>query len=266
MCGILGQIELNKPINEELFSKMLDSLLHRGPDDFGQFLNAEKKIALGHRRLSFLDLSPAGKQPLSNTNKSIWITFNGEIYNYLELREQLKGKFHFNTETDTEVIIAAYQEWGIDCLQKIKGMFAFGLYDSNLNKLFLARDRFGIKPLYYAKINDTFLFGSELKALIASGIIPKQVDFSSFADYFVYRYIPSPKTIWQNVNKLPPAHYFELNTLTLDFISKEYWTLKSGETHENDTDLINEVNQILTKSVKEHTRADVPIGSFLSGG
>ncbi|MCF8253160.1 MAG: asparagine synthase (glutamine-hydrolyzing) [Bacteroidia bacterium] len=266
MCGILGQIELNKQINEEEFGKMLDTLIHRGPDDSGEYFNAQKNIALGHRRLSFLDLSRAGKQPLANNEKTIWITFNGEIYNYPELKEQLKNKYEFNTETDTEVILAAYQEWGIDCLQKLKGMFAFGLYDTTLNKLFLVRDRFGIKPLYYAKINHTFLFGSELKAIMASGIIPKQVNFSSLADYFVYRYIPSPKTIWQDVCKLPPAHYLELNTLTLSSSTKEYWTLKSEENFEMKEILVNEVNQILAKSVQEHTRADVPIGSFLSGG
>lgn len=266
MCGIAGYINTKEQINELLFSEMVSTLAHRGPDDFGNYFSNNKHIALGHRRLSFLDLTAAGKQPLSNQNKTIWITFNGEVYNYLELKKELETTYTFSTETDTEVLIAAYQTWGIDFVNKLKGMFAFGLYDEALNKLFLVRDRFGIKPLYYTQQNNTFIFASELKAIMASGVIPKKVDFSSFADYFVYRYIPSPKTIWQNVLKLPPAFYLELNTLTLEFTTKEYWNLLANNNHQNKEQLANEINQILNQSVAEHTRADVPIGSFLSGG
>lgn len=266
MCGITGFISPLTPINSALFTDMVNTLQHRGPDDAGVYLNNNKCVALGHRRLSFLDLTTAGKQPLSNQNKTVWITFNGEIYNYLELKKELEITYTFKTETDTEVLIAAYQTWGIDFINKLKGMFAFGLYDEALNKLFLVRDRFGIKPLYYTQQNNTFIFASELKAIMASGAIPKKIDFSSFADYFVYRYIPSPKTIWQNVRKLPPAFYLELNTLTLEFTTKEYWNLLASNNHQNKEQLANEINQILNQSVAEHTRADVPIGSFLSGG
>lgn len=266
MCGIAGYINTKEQINELLFTEMVTTMAHRGPDDFGTYINKTHQVALGHRRLSFLDLTAAGKQPLSNQNKTVWITFNGEIYNYLELKKELETTYTFTTETDTEVLIAAYQTWGIDFINKLKGMFAFGLYDEALNKLFLVRDRFGIKPLYYTQQNNTFIFASELKAIMASGVIPKKVDFSSFADYFVYRYIPSPKTIWQNVHKLPPAFYLELNTLTLEFTTKEYWNLLANNSHQNKDQLANEINQILNQSVAEHTRADVPIGSFLSGG
>jgi asparagine synthase (glutamine-hydrolysing) len=266
MCGIAGYINTKDQISELLFTEMVSTLAHRGPDDFGNYFSNNKHIALGHRRLSFLDLTAAGKQPLSNHDKTIWITFNGEVYNYLELKKELETKYTFSTETDTEVLIAAYQTWGIDFVNKLKGMFAFGLYDEALNKLFLVRDRFGIKPLYYTQQNNTFIFASELKAIMASGVIPKKVDFSSFADYFVYRYIPSPKTIWQNVLKLPPAFYLELNTLTLEYTTKEYWNLLANNNHQNKEQLANEINQILNQSVAEHTRSDVPIGSFLSGG
>ncbi|MDZ4667768.1 MAG: asparagine synthase (glutamine-hydrolyzing) [bacterium] len=266
MCGILGEIEINKRINAALFNNMLNTLNHRGPDDSGIFINEKGTIALGHRRLSFLDLSGAGKQPLCNANKTIWITFNGEIYNYLELKKELENHYSFKTKTDTEVLLAAYETWGIDFITRLKGMFAFGLYDEPKNKLYLIRDRFGIKPLYYFKQNDTLIFGSEIKAIIASGKVAKEIDFTSFADYFVYRYIPSPKTIWQNVFKVKPAHYLEINTHTLNIKEREYWQLNSYSNKIDDKDLIKEIGEILSQSVKEHTRADVEIGSFLSGG
>lgn len=266
MCGIAGQISLDKSINSALFLTMLDTLAHRGPDDSGVFINASNSVALGHRRLSFLDLSEAGKQPLSGNDGNIQLTFNGEIYNYRELKEELKNEYPFKTETDTEVIIAAYIKWGIQCVGYLKGMFAFALFDQHQNKLFLVRDRFGIKPLYYHVSSTQLLFASELKAIMASGLVEKQVDFSSFADYFVYRYIPSPKTIWQHVAKLKPAHYLELDTNTLAYTETEYWHLEDANDSQNEQQLIEEINGILSNSVKEHIRADVPIGSFLSGG
>lgn len=266
MCGILGQINLDKSVDYQLFQSMLNTLEHRGPDDEGVFLNSSKNIALGHRRLSFLDLSKAGKQPLSFTGNQLHITFNGEIYNYLELKEELKSSYNFKTNTDTEVILAAYKKWGINCINKLKGMFAFALLDESKHKLFLVRDRFGIKPLYYSISKENLIFASELKAIMASNLIPKIVDFSAFADYFVYRYIPSPKTIWQNVCKLPPAYFAEIDTKTLQLSLTEYWKLSADNKTIDNEVLISEIGTLLQQSVKEHTRADVPIGSFLSGG
>lgn len=266
MCGILGYIDIQNEINKAVFEAQLKTLEHRGPDDYGLYYGNNNHVALGHRRLSFLDLTPAGKQPFSDVNQNTWVTFNGEIYNYLELKEELKDAYPFTTNTDTEVIIAAYKNWGIGFIQKLKGMFAIALYDSTSNQLFLIRDRFGIKPLYYCKQDEKFLFASELKAIIKSGVIKKQINFSSFADYFVYRYIPSPKTIWENVYKLPAAHYLQLNLHTLDFAIKEYWKLSSEEKKQNSDELAEQIDKILTHAVEEHTRADVPIGSFLSGG
>lgn len=266
MCGILGHISTTETIDQNLFGHMLTTLEHRGPDDCGTFYSKNKTIALGHTRLSFLDLSPSGKQPLSNAEKNIWISFNGEIYNFLELKDELKDEYQFSTQTDTEVLIAAYQTWGIHFINKLKGMFAFALLDEKQNKLFLVRDRFGIKPLYYYQDNENLIFGSELKAILASGIPKKEINFSSFADYFVYRYIPSPKTIWKNIKKLSPAHYIEINTTTLEQNEQEYWQLRSKKTIKNEDQLITEINSVLKNSVKEHIRSDVPIGSFLSGG
>lgn len=266
MCGILGHISTKTAIDQKRFDQMLTTLEHRGPDDSGSTYSIDKKIALGHRRLSFLDLSPLGKQPLSNAAKDIWITYNGEIYNFIELKEELKNHYKFTTHTDTEVLIAGYQTWGITFINKLKGMFAFALLDERKGKLFLVRDRFGIKPLYYYQDAENLIFASELKAILASEIPKKEIDFSAFADYFVYRYIPSPKTIWKDIKKLPPAHYLEINTNTLEQNLHEYWYISSENKTINRAELIATIDSILFKSVKEHIRADVPIGSFLSGG
>lgn len=266
MCGIIGQINLENTIKQVVFNQMRDKLYHRGPDDADTYINKTEHIALGHRRLSFLDLSEKGKQPLYNNDKSIWITFNGEIYNFLELKTELQESYNFNTTTDTEVIVAAYEKWGIGCVNKLKGMFAFAILDENKNKLFLARDRFGIKPLYYFKNETNLIFASELKAIFASEIPKRDIDFSSFCDYFVYRYIPSPKTIWQNIYKVPPAHYLEIDTNSLSIQTVEYWKLTSSDKNKDEQYLIEEINNILSSSITQHNRADVPIGSFLSGG
>lgn len=266
MCGIVGIIDTVKQIDQAMISLMVNSLHHRGPDDSGLFVSHDSQLALGHRRLSFLDLSSAGKQPLKSSIQNSWITFNGEIYNYLELKAELTPHYVFKTNTDTEVLLAAYETWGIDFIHKLKGMFAFALYDESISKLYLVRDRFGIKPLYYYNNGSQFVFASELKAIMASGIVEKQMDYSAFADYFVYRYIPSPKTIWKDVYKLPPATYAEVDTQTLSQKQVEYWHLDSSATSVNQEILIKEIGSLLQQSVKEHTRSDVPIGSFLSGG
>ena len=266
MCGIVGHISIRSHIDKALFGVMCDTIAHRGPDDAGLYFSSDTRIALGHRRLSFLDLSERGRQPMSNGEGTIWLTFNGEIYNFKEIRRELESAYSFKTGTDSEVIIAGYKRWGYKVLDKLKGMFAFGLYDTDRRKLFLARDRFGIKPLYYYQNNDQFIFGSEIKAILASNVAPKDIDFSSFTDYFVYRYIPSPKTIWQDIKKLPAAHYLEVDVNSLHTMSKEYWTLGHRNQNINEKELIEEIDQLILRSVKQHTVADVPIGSFLSGG
>ncbi len=267
MCGIVGQINFQKQIERSAFVAMRDTLTHRGPDDAGADFFENDSIALGHRRLSFLDLSEAGRQPMSNEDETICLVLNGEIYNYIELRnELLKLNYRFKTGTDTEVIIHGYEEWGAEIISKLKGMFAFGLLDLKKNQLLLARDTFGIKPLYYYQHNGQIIFASELKAILKCTDVKREIDFTSFADYFIYRYVPSPKSIWKNISKLPPAHFliydYKKNTTQLC----EYRQLKFSSEKINEQNLISEVDKMLEQSVSIHARSDVPIGSFLSGG
>lgn len=266
MCGITGYINLKETVSEAIIQQMTDSLQHRGPDGEGIYISQNQHCALGHRRLSFLDLSENGKQPMKAFQHDVWLTFNGEIYNYAALKEQLRADYSFQTETDTEVILAGYLKWGIEVVQHLEGMFAFALVDETNNTLFLARDKFGIKPLYYTIQEDKLLFASELKAIHAPAIVPKKVDFSAFADYFVYRYIPSPKTIWQNIHKLPAAHYATIDLNNLNCQTTEYWKLEVGNETINEKKVVQTTNDLLKKSVQAHIYADVPVGSFLSGG
>ncbi len=268
MCGIVGYIKTDGLVDREVFGRMRDSLSHRGPDDAGTHYLNDGSIALGHRRLSFLDLSPSGRQPMSNSDGSIWIVFNGEIYNYIELREQLyTSGYTFRTNTDTEVIIAGYERWGIGVLQRLKGMFAFSLVDLRQDKTLLVRDRFGIKPLYYMydKVKG-LIFASELKAILTDPSMNREIDFGAFADYFVYRYIPSPKTIWKGINKLPPATWLAYDHRSHTIETQEYWTVPSGHKKIGEQELVKYFGGALLNSVKQHARSDVPIGSFLSGG
>lgn len=265
MCGIAGYIDTRKKIDPDVFGRMLDTIRHRGPDDSGVYFNASRTVALGHRRLSFLDLTAAGRQPLSDPDRNVHVTFNGEIYNYRELRSELRS-YPFRTNTDTEVLIAAYKTWGITFINKLKGMFAFALLDERSNKLYLVRDRFGIKPLYYHPGSSRFMFASELKAIVRHDEVPRELDHAAFTDYFVYRYVPSPRTIWKHIFKLPPAHLLTLDTQTLQFTTTEYWKLASSGKTVDPRELAGETGALLDVSVRQHLLADVPVGSFLSGG
>ena len=244
MCGIVGYLSNSREVNEQQFVAAVESLNHRGPDDKGVHYSEDKKIALGHTRLSFLDLTDRGRQPLSNKDNTVWITFNGEIYNYLQLKERLIKEGHeFQTTTDTEVIILGYEEWGIDVLQYLEGMFAFCLFDVTIKKAYLARDRFGIKPLYYSTHGNRLLFASETKALISSGFCEKRMDMSSFADFFAYRYIPSPKSIWKDISKLAPATFMEYDIASSDYSISEYWRPNFSNDFCNRKVLIEEIGR-----------------------
>lgn len=267
MCGIVGYLNFKRSIEHTELVEMRDTIRHRGPDDEGAAFFENNSIALGHRRLSFLDLSSAGKQPMCNEDETIWIILNGEIYNYVELRAELEKHNHvFKTHSDTETIIHGYEEWGYDVVSHLKGMFAFGLLDLKRKKFFLARDRFGIKPLYYHQSESCFVFASELKAIIKCREVRREIDYTSFADYFTYRYIPSPKTIWKNISKLPPAHYLVYDYVERKTEINEYWKLSFRDKSENDFELAKEVGELISQSVAIHARSDVPVGSFLSGG
>ncbi len=265
MCGIIGQINKHAKINSNLFSEMRDTLVHRGPDGCGLYLSGNNMVALGHRRLSLIDLSHNAEQPIHNEDKTIWITVNGEIYNYKTLRTELLKKGHkFYTNTDSEVIVHAYEEWGTKMFVRLEGMFAIGIWDDNTKKLILARDRFGIKPLYFYYKNDEFIFASEIKAIIKNQSVQRNINYKSFSDYFVYRYIPAPDTIWENIYKLKPAHFlvFADNSYSI----RRYWSLTTAENEEDIHSAGDKVNFLLHNSIKNHLQADVDIGTFLSGG
>lgn len=268
MCGIVGWLNKEQSIEVNNFEEMRDTLTHRGPDGFGTYLYNDNKIALGHRRLSLVDLSEAGKQPLTNEDSTLWLTANCEIYNYIELKQELIGKGHkFSSATDAEVIIHAFEEWGEDMLSKLDGMFSFALFNEKTNSLFLARDRFGIKPLYYNFTDKHFIFASEPKAIIKSTAFTKEIDYSSVCDFFVYRYVPSPKSIWKNVFKLPPAHFLTFNFEKFEVEKiKQYWSLESKSKTLSSQKFNYKFEELLQQSVSTHLRSDVLIGSFLSGG
>ena len=270
MCGIVGQINYTREkIDRVLFDTMSDTLIHRGPDGYGTELLHNDSIAFGHRRLSIIDLSDDGKQPMCNEDNSIWITFNGEIYNFYNLKKELVSKGHvFKSKSDTEVLIHGYEEWGIkNLLKKLKGMFAFVIYDQNNNKLIAARDRFGIKPFYYYKDNEKLIFASELKAITKNPKFKKEIDNSSIADFFTYSYVPNPKTIWKNTKKLSPASFFEVNLNEIrDIREEKYWKLENKNTIISDKDAIEKANALIHRATKEHLTSDVPVGLFLSGG
>src|SRR5215813_10655701 len=203
MCGIAGIISKTGGSFESQLAPMIEAQLHRGPDACGVW--SDERCALGHRRLSIIDLSEAGRQPMSNARGDILITFNGEIYNFQQLRSELEGLGHsFRTRTDTETIIYAYEQWGVDCLAKLRGMFAFGIWDRARRRLFLARDRVGKKPLFYARFGDRFLFSSELQGILADKDVPREVDLRAIDAYLSYGYVPAPQTAFKGVYKLPP--------------------------------------------------------------
>ena len=268
MCGIAGQWNKNLNVDTESFMRMRDTLTHRGPDGAGLYMSADKMLALGHRRLSLIDLDETGSQPMHNEDNSIQVVVNGEIYNYPALKKELESHGHiFYSTSDSEIIVHAYEEWGTRLLSHIKGMFAFAVWDEKKQKIFLARDRFGIKPLYYYSTGDTFIFASELKAILAYPGFKREIDYTSFCDFFVYRYIPSPKTIWKNVCKLPPASFLTLDLKKFNKpVVKQYWDLSLGNQKTGQKEIIEKIDKLLCKSVEGHLLSDVPIGSFLSGG
>jgi len=269
MCGILGQINKTYPIDPTVFNRMRDKLIHRGPDGEGTQILEEGKVALGHRRLSIIDLSENGRQPMCNEDKSIWLTFNGEIYNFVHLKKTLEQQGHkFKSNTDSEVIIHGYEQWGIQgLLQKLKGMFAFGLWDAHKQRLVAARDRFGIKPFYYYEDEKSFIFASEIKAINDNPNVKRTLDKSSLADYFTYSYVPHPSSIWEDIKKLPPATYLtrDLNGCDRDSPVK-YWSLSLANDIISSAEAVEQADHLIKHSVNEHLLSDVPVGIFLSGG
>lgn len=250
---------------------MTDVQAHRGPDDRGVREFPAERVGLGHRRLSILDLSPAGHEPMSNDDETLWITFNGEIYNFIELRRELeKQGCTFKSQTDTEVLLRLYEREGTDCLKRLNGMFAFAILDRRQQKVVLARDNFGIKPLYYYQCRDRFVFASEIKGILASGIYSPEVDWQAFHDYFTYLYVPCPDTMFSGIKQLPPAHFLEFDLKSSRSRLSRYWSLKpAAETNGNGVSYEESkktLRRLLTESVERQMISDVPLGVFLSGG
>ncbi len=261
MCGICGY-SWEDP---ELVSKMADRLLHRGPDDRGQVVGGG--ASLGHTRLSIIDLSANGRQPLANEDGSVQAVINGEIYNQLDLRRDLEAKGHvFSSRSDSETVVHAYEEWGPDCCQRLSGMFCFALHDRRRRRLLLARDRLGIKPLYYHHDGRRLVFANEIKALLAWPGLERRVDLPSLYHYLGYEFVPAPGTLFAGVRKLRQGHYAVFEQESGDFSEERYWDLSFEQRFSRPEEAVEELRAMMRESVRRRLMSDVPLGVFLSGG
>jgi asparagine synthase (glutamine-hydrolysing) len=265
MCGINGIFEPGREtvMDRAVVKAMADTLHHRGPDEEGFFCGPG--IGLGHRRLSIIDLK-GGQQPLPNEDESVWIVFNGEIYNFQELNRKFLGTgHHFRTRSDTETIVHLYEELGEGCFAELRGMFALALWDGRKKKLVLARDRIGKKPLFYSWDGRRLLFGSEIKALLAAGGLSKEMDLEALSDYFSFQYIPAPKTIYRSVRKLRPGHYLTVEGSKVREVA--YWDIRFSQPRQlSESEWCESFVEEFRTSVKSRLVSDVPLGAFLSGG
>lgn len=262
MCGIVGCINRVKPIDDSKINAMADVIGHRGPDDSGLLVAAN--VAFAHRRLSIIDLD-SGRQPMQTADGKIWITFNGEIYNYLELKYELEKKYKFKTSSDTEVLLHLYEEYGPDCVQKLRGMFAFAIYDHRKQELFIARDHLGQKPLFYWQSQDGFSFASEIKSLLNLEPELRVMNSEALYEYLTIRIVTPPRSMYKDIKKLPPGHVLRYHNGKLEI--KKYWELNYREKLTEDLpQVVEELDLQLKETVKYHLVSDVPVGAFLSGG
>ncbi len=266
MCGIAGILSLDKDrgVREDMISRMLSVIRYRGPDEQGLLMDGP--VGLGHVRLSIIDLS-SGHQPMRNEDGSIWITFNGEIFNYIELRHDLRKRGHiFSTQSDTEVILHLYEEYGEQCLQHLNGQFAFAIWDKRSKSLFLARDRIGIRPLFYTKCNGSFYFASEIKSLFATGEIDREIDPLALDQIFTLWFTVPPRTAFRDIRELPPAHYIIVKDGNVT--TKAYWDLAFSDELGNVgfDEACERLKELLVDASRLRLRADVPVGAYLSGG
>lgn len=265
MCGICGVYNgrSGEPVPQRLIEEMMRLITHRGPDDNGSYMDGA--LGLGFVRLSIIDLS-GGHQPMCNETGDVWISYNGEIWNYKELRKELLEKGHtFKTNCDTETIVHAYEEYGVDCVKRLHGMFAFAIWDSRRKRLFLARDKAGKKPLYYTQVNGNFVFGSEIKALLAHPQVKREADTQAMADFLSVRYVPAPATLFANVYKVMPGHWLLYENETVR--QECYWDYTFGPTEQRPIEeYLKGIKEHVYRSVEERMMADVPVGAMLSGG
>jgi asparagine synthase (glutamine-hydrolysing) len=275
MCGIAGLIDFSNgqlPGHENHSGKvlriMLDHLRHRGPDDRGEErfeVENGPPVYLGHQRLSIIDLTKLGHQPMPNDTRSIWVSTNSEIYNFKELRQELESKsYTFRSQSDTEVLLKAYEEWGVDCLKKLRGMFAFAIWDADKKVLFLARDRLGIKPLYYFSSADCFLFASEVRALAATGIPDTTLSATGLFQFLSFGSLSAPDTLWESIKELMPGHYLLVTPKSM--VETQYWDPLSSPESPADSRIENSLKTTLKESVSLRQVSDVTLGAFLSGG
>src|SRR5436190_4942743 len=265
MCGIAGFVSvdgLDRDAHQRA-TVMRDILEYRGPDEAGLYI--DDHAALGHRRLSIVDLA-SGQQPLANEDGTIHVVFNGEIYNHADIRMELEARGHrYRTRSDTETIVHAYEEWGDACVDRFRGMFAFAIWDSKDRRLLLVRDRLGIKPVYWARVGDTLLFGSEIKALLASGLIEARVNEDALPELLGTRYISGTRTLFHNIQKLLPGHQLVFHRSGVRI--RQYWDIPSGRLLPSEQqEIVPRFRALLEESVRLRLMSDVPLGMFLSGG
>ena len=266
MCGIAGIVRWDgAPVSEHEIRDMCSAIVHRGPDDEGVYLG--DGVALGMRRLSIIDLE-GGHQPISNEDGSVWIVFNGEIYNYRELRRDLEYRGHvFRTDSDTETIVHLYEEWGLHCVDRLRGMFAFAIWDERRRQLLLARDRLGIKPLYYAELDNELVFASELKPILQLARVPRAIDWGAAHHLFTFLSTPSTRSIVDGVSKLEPARTAVASRDSPRLRIDKYWDVRfTPNERATERELVEQLRDLLTESVTLHQISDVPVGAFLSGG
>lgn len=266
VCGIVGKLNLdgNKPVSRELLRQMMEEIVHRGPDGEGDYLSAP--VGLGHRRLSIIGIE-RGAQPMSNEDGTVWVVYNGEIYNFLELRADLEASGHtFKSDTDTEVIVHLYEEFGAESVERLRGMFAFALWDDRKQLLLLARDRVGIKPLYYANTGKALVFGSEIKTLLVDPSVERRVNLRAIDRFLTYYYLPGEETLFEGIYKLAPGHYMTVHNGRI--IKRQYWDLhfQVSPSWTNFSGAVEALQALLRGAVKDHMISDVPVGILLSGG
>jgi asparagine synthase (glutamine-hydrolysing) len=271
MCGIVGfQTSRNFDRLKNSLPEATSKLIHRGPNDSGLFFDEKFGLGLGHRRLSVIDLSQAGHQPMAEDEARVRVVYNGEVYNFKKIRKRLNELGHvFNSDTDTEVVLKSYIQWGTDCLKRFRGMFSLAIWDENKQSLFLARDRLGIKPLFYHHTSESLFFASELKALMALWAFPRELDYGALSLFLHYQYIPAPRSVFKNTFKLLPGHFATYCKGRLE--TQPYWTLPDLRSHppivkNREEDALERLDDLLTKAVNDRMISDVPLGGLLSGG
>ena len=277
MCGIAGIFNYSNTqpeITQELLTRMSDIIRHRGPDDDGTYISKDRTVGFAFRRLAIIDLSPAGHQPMSNADGSVWIVFNGEIYNHLKLRAELEhAGYRYKSRSDTETLIYAYEHWGERFVDRLEGMFAIAIHDEKKQKLLLYRDRIGIKPLYYIQANGQLIFGSEIKALFEHPAVEKRIDERSMYHYLTYIHTPAPLTLFQNIRKLEAGHYLSIDR-TGKLQDQEYWDAiiphtdarYEADAYRDEKTITENILRLLEAAIEKRMMSDVPFGVFLSGG